>query len=411
MFGKSEIPELSLEVLQKFVTTFTTPPELALSTLFPESDSPSSTIKWESHRGGRGLTPFVPPGAPAPVTEVLGIASHQAEAAFWKEKIPFDEEFLNNIKKEGTTAEYMGAAQRLARELQSLSYRNMRRKEWMFAKMLTAGTFSYNTTKGVMTSVDYDVATAHIVTKSAAEQWDDGADKDIIGDIIAGKKIISDDCGGKVTHAVMSSTVLKYLARDPSIQTLLQKSTFGNGDLYSGSKNSIVGVNPNVIGSLLDIPNIVVYDEKFECRAYHTAAVSTVTVTVDNVADFEVGGTLRFVDVSAGTYEDETIASISTTAGTITTSSAVTLVPKVGEDYVYMVRPFIPEDIFVMFAANVEGQPIAEFKRAPFALDRHYGIKMDQNEEWDPEVVWIRCQNKGLPVLYQRDAMYVLDVA
>ena len=321
---------------------------------------------------------------------------------------------MNNIRKEGTTAEYLSSAQRLARELQSLSFRNMRRKEWMFAKMLTSGTFTYSTAKGAKISVDYSVPSAHIVTKSAAEQWDDGAEKDIIGDIIAGKKLISDDCGGKVTHAICNNVVLKYLARDAAIQTLLQKSTFGNGDLFSGQKNSIVGVNPNVIGQLLDIPNIIVYDEKFEVRSYLTAPVvgaSTTTVYVDNAADYEAGGTLRFVDVSDGSYEDETISSTSIEAGTVTIASAPLKSFKAGEDYCYMIKGFIPDETFVMFAATVEGQPIAEFKRAPFALDRHYGIKMDQNEEWDPEVVWIRCQNKGLPVLYQRDAMYVIDVA
>ena len=76
-----------------------------------------------------------------------------------------------------------------------------------------------------------------------------------------------------------------------------------------------------------------------------------------------------------------------------------------------MVKGFIPTNTFVMFADTVEGQKIAEYKRAPFALDRHYGLKTDKDEQWDPEVVWIRAQNKGLPILYQRDAMYILTVA
>ena len=64
-----------------------------------------------------------------------------------------------------------------------------------------------------------------------------------------------------------------------------------------------------------------------------------------------------------------------------------------------------------MFASSVDNQQIAEYKKAPFSLDRHYGVKVDRKEDWDPEGVWIRVQDKGLPILYQRDAMYVLTVA
>jgi len=63
-----------------------------------------------------------------------------------------------------------------------------------------------------------------------------------------------------------------------------------------------------------------------------------------------------------------------------------------------------------MFASKVEGQPIAEHIQAPFGLGRHYGQFVDEKEEWDPEIQWIRVQDKGLPVLYQEDAVYTIDV-
>ncbi len=411
--GIGEIPDLRLEVLQNFVTMWTQPPELILMALFGESDSPSSTIKWESQEGGRGMTPFVPPGAPAPTTAPRGVAKHSAEAAFWKEKMYFDEEFLNNIKKEGTESDYLDARARLARELGGLVNRSMRRKEWMFSKMLFAGSFTYSVASGVKLSVDYSIPSSHIVTLGVNVRWQNGTSRDILSDIIDGKKLISEDCGGRVNYAIMNSTVLKYLAQDPTIQTLLQKSAFGSGDLFKGDVHKIVGANPKIIGSLLDIDNFVVYDERYEVRAYLVAAVTadtTTVVSVDDVADFETGETLRFYDVSEGTYEDETISSINVENNTITVSAAPSTSYKAGEDYVVMYRYFIPSDKFVMFASQLEGKNIAEFKRAPFSLDRHYGIKTDQKEEWDPEGIWIRCQDKGLPVLYQRDALYILDV-
>jgi hypothetical protein len=76
-----------------------------------------------------------------------------------------------------------------------------------------------------------------------------------------------------------------------------------------------------------------------------------------------------------------------------------------------MKKYFIPDDKFCLFATAVDGSPIAEYKTAPYGLGRHYGLFTDRKEEWDPEGVFIRVQDKGIPVLYHRDAVYILDVA
>jgi hypothetical protein len=76
-----------------------------------------------------------------------------------------------------------------------------------------------------------------------------------------------------------------------------------------------------------------------------------------------------------------------------------------------MTRGFVADNKFIMFASQVDGQAIAEFKQAPFNIDRHYGLRTDQWEEKDPSGVWVMVENKGLPVLYQRDAIYILTVA
>jgi len=412
--GLGDIPDLRLEVLQGFVTKFTMPPEIMLQNLFPMSNSPSSTIKWESQTGTRGMTPFKAPGAPTPQSSPLGVAQHSAEAAFMGEKMYFDEEFLNNLRKEGTESMYFDAQTRLAREISRMTTALMRRKEYMFAKMLSAGSLTYSQTSGIKFTLDYNIPSDHSVTLAADDMWSTGTSRDIIGNIIDGKRKISDDCGGVVDYAVCNSYVLEYLAQDSTIQTLLQKSAFGNGDLFSGNINKIVGANPGVIASLLDIKNLLVVDEKYEVRTYLTGAVtadSTTTISVGDVTDFEVGGTLTFYDTSAGTSENETISAVNTEAGTLTVSTAPSTSYKAGEDLVYMVQPFIPNDKFIMMASRVEGQPIAEYKQAPYGLTRTWGLKVDRKEEWDPEGIYIRIQDKGLPVLYQRDAIYTLDVA
>ena len=414
--GIADIPELRLEVLDDFITKWMTPPNLVLSSLFGKNPkrSESDSIKWESKTGGRGMAPFKPPGAPSPLTSPFGMASHSAKAAFWGEKMYFDEEFLNNLRKPGTTATHHAAKQRLAEELAALVIRNYRRKEWMFSKMIVNGSFSYSDKTGVKISVDYDVPSDHIVTLGASYQWDNGGSKDILGDIIDAKRKISDDCGAKIDYALCSNQVFQYMGEDSTIRQLLQKNYFGDGSLFSGNKNNIVGMNPTVVASIIDIPNLIIYDEVYEVRANLTAAVtggSTTAISVDDPTDFEVGGTLTFYDVSAGTTEDETISAVNTESGTVTVSSAPTASFKAIEDYVAMKRRFIPDDKFVMFASNVDNQPIADYYLAPYGLDRKYGLKTDRKENWDPDGIFIRCQDKGLPVLKQRDAMYVLDVA
>jgi len=164
---------------------------------------------------------------------------------------------------------------------------------------------------------------------------------------------------------------------------------------------------------LLDIDNMFVYDEQYVVTGWLTAAVtgsSTTTVYVDDASDFVAGGTLRFHDISAGTYEDETISSVDVDAGTITISSAPTASFKANEDKVTMTKKFLPTNKFCMFASTVEGQKIAEFMKAPYGLNRDYGMQVDTHQEWDPDGVWVRVQNKGLPVLYNKDAIYVLTV-
>ena len=44
--GASDIPELRLETLQKFVTKFMAPPDLILMNLFGTSQAASSSITW-----------------------------------------------------------------------------------------------------------------------------------------------------------------------------------------------------------------------------------------------------------------------------------------------------------------------------------------------------------------------------
>ncbi|RJR46022.1 MAG: hypothetical protein C4576_11375 [Desulfobacteraceae bacterium] len=401
----SDYPDLRLTRLQKLIERWKTPPSLRLMKLFGQDNWDSDNIKWETQIGNRGLTPFVAPGSPSPMTSPLGVGAGAAFAAFWKEKMFFGEEFLNNLRQPGTTAKYHTAQKRLASETKSLKNRCERRKEWMFAKMLCGASFTYLVQNGLKYTIDYDVPTDNVVSLSASRKWNTGASRNIVEDIFDAKNTMRKANGGKLSNALYTTDVMKSMIFDQTIQNLLSKSSFGDGDLFANPER--------VLASLLGIGNMEVYDEVYQLKAWLTAAVtasSTTVVYVDDPTDFEVGDTLYFYDVSARTKEGEPIESIDVNAGTVTVDTAPSTSYKAGEDFVYANKNYIPIDRFVMFCSTVEDEKIAEFANAPFDLDRHYGLKTDTHEEWDPDGIAVRVQNKGIPVLYQEDAVFAYTV-
>jgi hypothetical protein len=166
----SDYPDLRLTALQKLIERFKSPPSLKLLGLFGQDNWESDSIKWETQIGNRGLTPFVSPGSPSPTTAPQGVGTGAAFAAFWKEKMFFGEEFLNNLREPGTTAKYMSTKKRVAKEPQRLKNRCERRREWMMAKMLTGASFTYLVQNGLKYTIDYDVPTENVVTLAAEDK-------------------------------------------------------------------------------------------------------------------------------------------------------------------------------------------------------------------------------------------------
>jgi hypothetical protein len=232
-YGKSDIPDLRLERLQKLITSFLASPNLFLMGLFGEMDAESDAIKWESQTGNRGMTPFAAPGAPAQTVAPIGVKQESAMAAYWKEKMYLDEVFLNNLRQEGTTAQYMTAKQRLARETLMIRNRCDRRKEWMFAQMLSGGSFTYSAPKGVKMTVDYGVPSTNLVTLAASRDWATGSSRNILEDIMDAKLVLQNAIGARIDYALLTTEVLSMMILDKGIQTLMAKSSFGQGDLFA----------------------------------------------------------------------------------------------------------------------------------------------------------------------------------
>lgn len=361
------------------------------------------------------MTPFVPPGAPAPVSAGYGIAQHKAEAAYWKEKRYFDEEVLNNLRRPGTDRRHWTAVDILADNMSDLMNRSNRRREWMFCQMMFSGSFTYHIKGGYQVTVDYKVPSDHQVTLGTAYDWNAGGSKNILKDIKDAKLKIAESCGGKVDVMMMNSHMLNLIGNDTTIRALLQKNAFGDGSFMAGpGVNDLALVNSDVLKNLFGIRNILVYDEMYEARAFLTAAVtggSTTWLTVSDASDFEANEKIWIYDVSEAddNYETRIIYSVDKANNRIQIEYPFTNSYKAGEDFVMMQKYFIPSDKVAFFASSVEGKPIARYMAAPYGIGRHYGQYVDRKDEWDPEGVWIRVQDKGLPVLLQRDALYILD--
>jgi len=407
MKGSQGIPSLKLETLNKLISKLDKAPDMFFSNLFPVVQYDSDTIRWEIEYGSAGMTPFVAPGSVAPAVGVDGTGEASAKAAFYKEKMYFDEEFLNNMREPGSWATYQAAERKLARGTTKLDYRIQRRREWMMSQMFIEGTFSYVQKGGTKFTVNYGIPTSHKVTLTGNDAWNiDHADSNPVEDIFDAKKILADDAGVSSLTAMCNSEVLKVLMFKDTIQDLLSKSAFGNGDLFAQPAQ--------VLGTLLGVGPLVIYDDLYEVPAYLTGTVTggvTTVIPVDDASDFEAGGTLRFYDMSeVNTWEDCIIGSVQIEAGTVTVDVAPVASYVAGEDKVTMKKKFIGDDKFFMFSTDQEGEKVAEFMEAPYGNNRRWGKFADTKDEWDPEGVWLRIQDKGLPVLYHPDTTFTYTV-
>ncbi len=403
MKGSSGIPALHLETLNKLISQIDKAPANFFTNMFAAVKYPSDTIAWELEYASGGMTPFVAPGSVAPTVGIDGVSKGSAKAAYWKEKMYFDEEFLNNMRQPGTTATYQTAERQLAKGVKKLRYRCERRREWMNSQMLIKGAINYQVPGGAKVAVSYGIPDTHFVTLDAAHRWTDGASRNPVEDIYDAKSVLSTDASIKPNYVLMNSELLKLLVLDEKIQALVNKSAFGNGDLFA---------NPDkVIASLLGLGNMVVYDELYEVQGWLTTTPSSTTINVDDASDFEVGGTLRFVNMTKyNVWEDEVITAVDPIASTVTVAAQPTGTFVGGRDKVVMRKKFIQDNEILLFSDNAQGERIAEFMEAPYGTDRRWGFYADTKGEWDPEGIWLRVQDKGLPVMYHPDTTFKLTV-
>lgn len=403
--------ELHFETLNRTLEKMPAPTNLAFSNLFPSVQYESDRIRWMMEYGTAGMAPFAAPGTPAEVMGDSGFYSEgAAAAAYWKEKVFLGEDILNNLRDPVTPTQRITAQRQLAKKEAKLKNRNARRKEWMIAKAFFDNTITYQREGGTKFTVNYGIPTHHQVTLTGNNVWwvdgtgAPGSTAKPVKDIYDMKDLAAAD-GLTITDSFMNSTCLKYLLFNADLQTLLQKSTFGDGDLFARPAQ--------VLSNLLGLGGLTIYDEIYEVASWATqdVAVGQATIYVEDATDFEAAQTVRIYNRTTHfEYTEYTISSVSISANSITLTSNLTTAVKSGRDQVVMRKKFITDAKVGFFTREVEGERIAEFMEAPFGMGRYYGMFADSKEEWDPDGVWIRVQNKGLPVIYHPDGIWTLTI-
>lgn len=403
MKGSYEIPQLHHVFLRRLTADVAAAaPKMMFSQMFTPTNIPTDEATWEIELGSTGMAPFTVPGAPAPVVGIDGFTSGHAKVAYWSEKAFLDEGFLNNLRRVGTL-EADTAARQLGRQLQKLVYRSQRRKEWMCAKAVVDGQFTYTAPgKAGTFTVNYGRPEANSLTLAEDRKWGTGSKRNPVEDVMDAKLFMSSMYGIDNLRAVINSATLKLMLMDEKISETLKKSNFGNGDLYSDPAR--------VIGTLLGVGMLSVNDDSFECEAFVTGGSGT-SIIVDDASQFEVGGKVQLRAAKArfdSVQRKVTGVNVATNTITIDTAFVEPITP--GKDKLVMRKKFIADNKFVLVAPTYNGIG-SEFYQAPFGIPTHFGMFTDTWTETDPDGVYLRVQNKGLPVIYNPQTSYTITVA
>lgn len=408
--GFNDIPSLHHTQIRRIVADYVlTMPTMRFAGVFPVVRIPSDTVIWESELGSGGISPFVSPGAPAPTIGIDGVTGGSASVAYWKEKGFMDEQFLNNLRRPGTM-EGDTSTRQLAKMLRKLIYRSRMREEWMAARALLDGHIVYTGgTNGVHFDINFGRPAMNTMVLADNRKWGNtseggGADSNPVEDIYDAKNFMSEQYSINVNTLTMNTNTMKRVLFNAKIQDLLKSSSFGNGDLFARPET--------VLGNLFGIGNWVVNDESYEMAAMVQAVTSPTVFVVDNATDFEVGSKLyieRFNERFRG--ESRKITAVNKSAGIVTVDSAYLTPPTPGRDNLVMSRKFIADNQVLLHTANFQGQPIGQYMQSPFGIPTHYGMFTDSEPVWDPDGLFLRVQNKGLPVVYSPQATFTMIVA
>lgn len=372
------------------------PPDMGFTRYFPVVRLGGDNVTWEYELGSAGMSPVVAPGSPAPIVGLDGSASGSASVAYWKEKMFLDETTANNTRRIGTL-EYETAQRKLAEMLQKLIHRSKRRQEWFAARALLDAKLVYTMENGHTVAVDFHRPPGNRKVLAGNARWGQ-VDAQPLKDILDLKEYMADMHGVTITVVKMNSSTLRLLGDDPALIELFKKAGYGDGGFLANPAREL-GKVLNVVFELNDD----FYDVPAE-----VFGVTGNVLTVDNARDFSVGGKL-FADLVDREFREEFRYITAITGNQVTVETAFTTM-RPGKDRVTMRKKYLQDGEVVALPSTFEGNAIGKYYLAPFGIPARYGMYTDSDTVWDPDGVYLRVQNKGLPVVHSPQAVFTLVV-
>lgn len=213
--GVEQYPVLHHKVLTGLVQTFV-PPLLKGKAYFPTNPILGNAAEWDVERATRTLAEFSIVGTAAKIVGLMATEKRSATLAhvFQKKIIPGS--VMAFLRQPGTEHQQMGE-QKVKRELEDLDQVVENLKEWARWQVLTTGKLVINQAD-LKANVDYQMAAGHLPT--AGTVWSD-VNAPMIDNLLAWKKIVSEDCGRPVDKVTVSEDVMGYMLKNTSVKALM----------------------------------------------------------------------------------------------------------------------------------------------------------------------------------------------
>lgn len=234
------MPELTLlepTVLTGVIEQYVAPPENVARPLFSKKKHPFPVAEWDVLKGSRQRAQVTMPNREGKIVEQLGIGKKTSTFIYVREKKAFEPTTLRWLREPGQLAK-ANAEAAVRRESKDLNDRLERLVE----------SFCWDALKGTITisepdvkaTVDFGIDATHKPTASVL--WSDILNSDIIANIKAWKKLITQESGFAPTDIYLSSDVMEYVYKNDEIRSLFSEK-HKHGYLQTGHIEGLLGMD------------------------------------------------------------------------------------------------------------------------------------------------------------------------
>lgn len=229
---------LETKVLTALVMKFPHLPLLGVS-MCPLADNiPGIVAEWDELRNSRDLPPFRQFGVAGHVDKNTDVYHRVARMACIREKRLLKGMQLYQLRQPGGDWASQWGEQRVRHEMQDLTNKVKKVWEYGFWEMLK-GTLTV-AQEDVKFVVDYGIASAHKPT--AGTLWSTVATANPMSDLLAWKKLITQDLGEPPTDLIVSPTVMGYLIDNAKVRELMRQQ-YGRQMAEEGRIVRLAGMN------------------------------------------------------------------------------------------------------------------------------------------------------------------------